>query len=125
MSDNPYSHLHVEFYADAVKNERLSAQSGRPVFEDAEFVRIKFVGDKNNVLVAPAHSTGTARDPFTNERMTYAQQFPKHYEAFQKHQEFRGTGAPLEEIGLSQAKIKELNAANIYTVEALAGMDGT
>lgn len=123
MSDTP--HLHVEFYADAEKNERLSAEAGRPVFEDKEFVRIRFVGDKQNTFVAPAHAQSTVRDEASGRFLTYAEQFPRHYEAFKKDMEFRGTGAPLEQLGLSPAKIRELNAANIYTVEALASLDGT
>ena len=125
MDDYNYSHLHVTFFTEAVKDEAASAKEGRPVFSDQEFVRIKFVGDKNNELVAPAHSFGTMRDRETNQRFTYAQQFYKHYEAFQRNAEQRGTGSPLEELGLSQAKIKELNAANVFTVESLAGLDGT
>jgi len=121
----PTNHLHVEFYTDTEKNDRLSAEQGRPIFEDKEFVRIRFVGDKHNVLVAPALSTGSRRDPLTNERMTYAQQFPKHYEAFKANMAYRGTGSPLEALGLSQAKIAELNASNIHTVEGLAGLDGS
>lgn len=125
MDDYNYSHLHITFHADAVKDEAASQKEGRPVFKDVEFVTIKFVGDKHNELVAPAHSTGSMRDPETNERLTYAQQFWKHYEAFQRNMSMREAGTPLEEIGLSQAKIKELNASNVHTVEALAGLDGT
>ena len=125
MSDYSYPHLHITFFTEAVKNERLSAEKGRPQFDDVEFVRIKFVGDKNNELVAPAHDAGSMKDPETNIRLTYAQQFWKHYEAFQRQAELHGTGTPLEEIGISQARIKELNASNVYTVEALAGLDGT
>lgn len=125
MDDYNYSHLHVEFFTDAVKNERVSAEEGRPIFEDVEFVRIKFAGDKHNELVAPAHSHGSVRNPETNVPLTYAQQFYKHYDVFLRNSEMRGAGTPLEEIGLSQARIRELNGSNVYTVEALAGLDGT
>jgi hypothetical protein len=125
MEDYNYSHLHITFYAEAVKNERKSAEVGRPQFDDVEFVRIKFVGDKHNELVAPAHSFGSMRNRETNERLTYAQQFWKHYEAYQRDAKMQGSGTPLEEIGISQARIKELNASNVYSVEGLAGLDGT
>lgn len=125
MDDYSFPHLHVTFFIEAEKNERKSAEEGRPIFEDKEFVRIKFVGDKHNELVAPAHSFGSMKHPETNERLTYAQQFWKHYEAFQRDAEQRGEGSPLEELGISQSKIKELNASNVYTVEGLAGLDGT
>lgn len=125
MDDYNYKHLHVTFFTEAVKDERKSAEIGRPQFDDVEFVRIKFVGDKQNELVAPAHDAGSMRNPETNERLTYAQQFYKHYEAFQRNAEVRGSGTPLEEIGISQARIKELNASNVYTLEGLAGLDGS
>jgi hypothetical protein len=125
MDDYSFPHLHITFHVEAVKNEAASQTEGRPIFDDVEFVTIKFVGDKHNELVAPAHSFGSVRNPDTNERLTYAQQFWKHYEAFQRNMEMRESGSPLEELGLSQAKIKELNASNVYTVEGLAGLDGT
>jgi hypothetical protein len=125
MDEYNYKHLHITFYSEAVKDERKSAEEGRPIFKDEEFVRIKFVGDKHNELVAPAHDVGSMRDRDTNVRLTYAQQFYKHYDAFLKNAEMHGAGTPLEEIGISQARIKELNASNVYTVEGLAGLDGT
>jgi len=118
-------HLFVEFFTDAIENPSLSAKEGRPIFEDKEFVRIRFAGDQKNVLVAPAHMAGTVRDEMTNKPLTYAQRFPKHYEAFKAGLAYIGGGTPIKEAPfLTEANRKELAALNIHTLEALAELDG-
>lgn len=122
MSDTP--HLHVEFYTDSVHNPRLSAEQGKPVYEDKEFVRIRFVGDRQNVFVAPAEDFGTARDQGGN-RLRYREEFYKHYEVFKSSAKALEVGTPLESLGLPGSKIAELKASNVFTVEGLAMLDGT
>jgi len=125
MSNDNKPHLHVEFFHDKAENKRKTAELGRPIFDDVEKVRIKFAGDKHNIHVAPAHSPGQMRDEHTNRRLTYAEQFPEHYAAFKKNEQFVGSGTPLSELSfITVAKKAELEAANIHTAEALAGMDG-
>jgi hypothetical protein len=120
-----HTHLHVEFFSNPVENKAKSAQEGRPIFEDAEFVRIKFRGDKNRILVAPAQDTHV-RDRDTNRWLTYAESYPKHYDAFKQGQEFIGDGTPISELPfLTEAKRSELRALNIHTAEALQGLEGT
>lgn len=122
MSDTP--HLHVEFFTDSEHNPRLSAEQGRPIYEDKEFIRIRFVGDKQNVFVAPADDYGTARDE-TGNRLRYREEFYKHYEAFKSNAKALEVGTPLESLGLPGSKIAELKASNVYTVEGLSMLDGT
>lgn len=122
MSDTP--HLHVEFFTDSEHNPRLSAEQGKPVYEDREFIRIRFVGDKQNVFVAPADDFGSARDDQGN-RVRYKDQFRKHYEVFKTSAKALEVGTPLESLGLPISKVAELKASNVYTVEGLAGLDGT
>lgn len=120
-----FSHLHVEFFADAVHNVRKSAEEGRPIYDDVEKVRIRLAGDPKSVLVAPAHSASSMRDPQTNERLTYAQLHRGPYEAFKRNEAYIGTGTPLSELTfLTASKRKELAGMNIHTAEALAGLDG-
>lgn len=120
-----FSHLHVEFFTDAVHNVRKSAEEGRPIYDDVEKVRIRLAGDPKSVLVAPAHSASSMRDPQTNERLTYAQLHRGPYEAFKRNEAYIGTGTPLSELTfLTASKRKELAGMNIHTAEALAGLDG-
>lgn len=122
MSDTP--HLHVEFYTESEHNPRLSAEQGKPVYEDKEFIKIKFVGDKQNVFVAPADDFGTARDQNGN-RVRYKDEFHKHYDVFKSSAKALEVGTPLESLGLPGSKVAELKASNVYTVEGLAMLDGT
>lgn len=118
------NHLHVTFFSEPIENPAKTAKEGRPVFEDTEFVRIKFVGDPKNELVAPANSQSIF-DREQRRYLTYKERFPRHYEAFKANEAFIGEGTPLKEAGfLSAARVKELSLASIHTVEALAGLDG-
>lgn len=123
--DHDLAHLHIEFFIEAVHNKRESVRQGRPIYDDIEKVRIRLAGDPKSVLVAPANSASSARNPETNERLTYAQLHYKHYEAFKKNEEYKGSGTPLSELTfLTASKRKELAGLNIHTAEALAGLDG-
>lgn len=123
--DQDFSHLHVEFFTEAVHNVRESAEKGRPIYDDVEKVRIRIAGDPKSVLVAPAHSGSSMRDPQTNERLTYAKLHRGPYEAFKRNEAYVGSGTPLSELTfLTASKRKELAGLNIHTAEALAGLDG-
>ena len=118
--------LHIEFYSDTRENKAKSAEAGRAIHEDIEMVRIRWAGDKNQSLVAPAQGFGSARNPETNLRMTYAEQFPRHYEAFKANKAVVADGTPLEELPfITNAKREDLKSLNIYTAEALASLDGS
>jgi len=118
------SHLGIEFYLEPVKNEKKSAETGRPIFEDKEYVKIHIAGDRNRVHVAPAHET-FARDRETNGWITYAQAFHRHYDAFKSGEQVRGEGTPLGQVDfMTPAKVKEFAALNVHTVEQLAGLEG-
>ncbi len=121
-----FSHLSVEFFTEAVHNPRLSKEEGRAVFDTVEKIRIRMAGDKHSEFVAPAHSPSSVRDKETGLPLTYAQLHYGPYEAFQRHEHFKGQGTPLSELAFIPAgRRKELEAANVYTAEALAGLDGT
>lgn len=124
MANEP-SAVHVEFFIDTVENKAKSLKEGRPIFDEKEFVRIKFPGDKTREHVAPAHE-GYRRDKNNNTHwVTYAEDFPQHYEAFKAHQTYLGEGTPLSEVPfLTEARRAELRALNIHTAEHLAGLDG-
>jgi hypothetical protein len=122
-------HLHITFFVEAVQDKAASLKEGRPIFKDQEFVRIKFVADKNRELVAPAHDKYKfMRDPITGDGqyITYAMDFPRHYQAFKDGLAVAGEGTPIEELPfITAAKRAELKALHIHTAEALAQLDGT
>ena len=124
MADAP--HLHVEFYMDTKENPARSREEGRPIFEDVEMVKIQIVGDPKNTLISPAHYA-SKRHPETGEPWTYAEQYPEHYRYFKDNADQQGAaGTPLTEVPwLTAAQRAELKALKIYTVDGLAGLDGT
>lgn len=122
--DESTKHLHITFFSEAVENKAKSLEAGRPIYEDREFVRIKFAGDKHRELVAPADQCAI-RHPETNQPWAYKDRFPKHYEAFKAGQSYVGDGTPLSELPfLTESKRAELRAVSIHTAEALANLDG-
>lgn len=107
---NPDSRLAVVFYKKPVQNEFESQRQGRPIFFDADFVRIQVPGD-----------TTTAIDTFAREE--HKQRFPLHWARYQNSQ-----GADAKEIGtpidqwpmISKSQCEELRAIKFHTVESIA-----
>jgi hypothetical protein len=124
MSD--HDHLRVTFYTEAVENPAETRKQGRPIFEDKEFVFILIGGDPKSTLRAPAHDK-TDRDPATGEGRTYAQKYAEEYRFFKANEDqHQKSGTPLTEVPwLTAAQREELKALKIYTVEMLAGLDGS
>lgn len=118
------SHLHIEFFSQTVEDAAATAQLGIPKFKDVEFVRIKYVGDKHSELVAPADDLTFC--PERREQVRWKEQFPRHYAAFAENRAVLIDGTPLEELpGITGSRVAEFKAQRVFTVEALAGLDGT
>lgn len=98
----------VEFYRDAVQNNFKSAQAGRPIYEEKDFVRITTPGDTKTVVVE-----------LVNDR--HKNQYPRAWEAYEKGMEEVTEGTPISQwnqASISQAR--ELAHFNVRTVEQLA-----
>lgn len=112
------------FYTQPVEDVHETRKQGRPIFKDAEFVEVRFAGDKQRVHVAPAHEA-FKRDKHTNEPITYAMEYAPLYQKFKEGLVQDGGGTPLDELTfLTAAKRSELRALNIKNAEALAALDG-
>jgi hypothetical protein len=124
MDASSTKHLHVEFKNVAVENRAKSLKEGRPIFDQQEQVHIKFVGDTRKELVAPAHEK-CIKDQATQEWVSYAQLYHRHYDAFKSGEAAVGEGTPISELPfLTEAKRAELRALHIHTAEALAQLEG-
>lgn len=123
------AHLDVQFYLDTKENPSKSVSAGRPIFDEVEMVRIRIAGDKGTDFHAPAHMKATyvregIGDP--GRRISYVERFPAEYEAFKRGISQAVTGTPIEEAPfLTMANRAELKAVNVFTVEALAGLEKT
>ena len=113
---------HVEFYMKAVEDKKATKAEGRPIYRDVPYVRIRFPGDKHRIHEAPAHDK-TVRDRQSNSWLDYTQQYPEHWELFQRGNSQQVIGTPLSELPfLTEAKRAEFRAMSIHTAEMLAGL---
>jgi len=102
--------LHVSFYVRPVLNSFKSAEAGRPIFDEKEFVRIIIPGDKNSVLD-------------TQVTAEYRHRFAEKYDNFKKGLVMAVSGTPLEIWPqMTVGMVAELKAAGVTTVEQLAEM---
>src|SRR5437879_3568700 len=104
--------LHVEFYIDSKHMPFLSEEAGRPVHQDAEFVKIMIPGDKNTLI---------EREAIEQDR----DKFPLEYARFKNglKEEMQAVGTPLKAWpAMSRALVKDLAHFNVHTVEQLASM---
>ena len=107
----------AEFYLKPIKHEFKSQQAGRPIYEEKEYLRITFPGDRTKTWDQPVKLTGDNNGPGDPQR------FPRQWQAFKSQQEQIPDGTPLEEFpAFSRARVWELKAMNIHTVEQYAGV---
>ena len=108
MAQGGDEHLAVKFFVEPLKNEARSAQEGRPIFEDVEWISIMAPGSRNEV-----------RRP---SRPGDVERFPQHYARFKAREEQEVLdGTPLTEwTGITRSQAEELKFWNIRTVEQLA-----
>lgn len=100
--------LFVQFHLRAVLNNFKSAQEGRPIFDEVDYVRIIVPGDKNTVIDTKATPEYTTR-------------FASRFELYKKNQSQAVTGTPLEVWPqMTVGQVAELKAMHIHTVEQLA-----
>ena len=100
----------VTFFYRTCKDAVASAEQGRPIFKDREFMRIMVAGDRENIierLVTPP------------DRVRYA----ARYQQFKSSAEQVTSGFPLSEWpGVLRSQVEELKYFNIRTVEELASV---
>lgn len=115
------------FKDHAVKNEAKSAAANRPIYDDMEIVELRFPGSKNWCAYPATSFSHWGVDPETGDqiKITYAERFPRQYRQFKMKSTQTKSGTPLEFAPfITEARRAELRALNIYTVEALAHLDG-
>jgi hypothetical protein len=117
----------VEFKMLPVLNDGKTMKEKRPIYDDMEVCVIKFAANKQTVGVFPANeSLGWIDGPDgTRTEQTYAMKYNAQYLAFKDGAAQSQMGTPLELAPfLTPGKRLELKALNIWTIEALASLDG-
>lgn len=100
------------FFKEAVKNNALSEQEGRPIFDEKEMVKIEIPGDRNLTWI------GVVDEKITNR-------FPAQYASFKRGDQRAASGTPLEQWpspDMTTGQIASLKALNILSVEELANV---
>lgn len=95
----------AKFLHHPVHMKAKSAEAGRPIFEDFEYIRINIIGDRNSEVFRRA----TERD-----KMLYAAQ----YQAFKNNEDSPMNGTPMAEWpAVTKSQCEELKFYHIRTVE--------
>lgn len=100
--------LAVKFFIRAEEDTTESLKQGRKIFKDTECIDIRIPGGKD-ITTRPIRQSDLLR-------------FPKHYAAFKARVSAPVVGTPLEmwpHPQLTAARIAELNALNMRTVEQI------
>jgi hypothetical protein len=127
LRDDPDASVVAVFKNNARQNPRKTEEAGRPIFDDCEEVELRYPGSKNVGVYPATDFSHWADDPMTGSqvKMTYAERFKRQYQQFKLHATQTKSGTPLAQVPfLTEARRAELRAQNIYTVEALAAVDG-
>lgn len=97
----------VEFVRDAKQNNFKSAQEGRPIYDEKDFVRIMTPGDTKTTVYREATDQDKRR-------------FPKAWANYERGLEEVTEGTPLDQWNqISKSQTKELAHVNVRTVEQL------
>lgn len=106
--------VHARFYTIASHNEALSAEAGRAIYDEEEFVEIIASGNANNII----------RRKATDEDK---QRFGRQYLIFGRDKAATGdqlTGTPLAEVPwVTKSQCAEFAYLHIHTLEQLANVD--
>lgn len=103
----------ARFYIHPRENEAASAEAGRPIFKDMEYVEIMAPGNLNNIVRRPASEADKQR-------------FPGAYRAFKAGLGDYVEGTPLTEVmWITKSQAAELSYHGIRSLEHLAEVADT
>jgi hypothetical protein len=110
-------HLRIAFFSDAIQDEAASAEAGRPVYREVDWVRIQVPSD-------PTADMQSWEETFVmNDR--YKERFAQEYAEFKRQKAEPTSGTPLKMWpALNAAQVRELLDAGLKTVEELAEVSG-
>ena len=114
------------FKYESVFNEPQSRLQGKPVHDLKEVVELRFAANTNYKPIFLVEEMAET-DESTGRIITWAERYKAAYQAFLSGSEQIAEGTPLEELipyGISQAQLSLCRALNIYSIEALAHIEG-
>lgn len=126
IQQDPDASVVALFKTLAVKDEGESVKQNRPVFKDVDVCELRYPGSKNvGCYPATGFSHWITAPDGSQQPLSYAERFRRQYQQFKMEAVQTKSGTPLD-YGrfLTEARRAELRAQNIYTIEALAAIDG-
>jgi hypothetical protein len=109
MIDEGDKRLFVVFHRGFELNEAKSTEAGRPVHDDVDLITIRVPGQRDTMVARADYG--------------YQQRFPTQWAQYKANAEQISSGTRLSEVTwLTPALVADLKAANVHTVEQLAGM---
>jgi hypothetical protein len=124
---DPDRNIVAIFKQISILNEGKSQIAGRPIHDDVDVCELRFPGSRNTGVYPAESFSHWATDIATGTqyKVTYAERFPGPYRQFKERALQTKSGTPLDyALFLTEARRAELRALNIYTIEALAAVDG-
>lgn len=110
------------FYTTQVEDVLASREAGRPIFVDEERIEYRFASNRNFNFHDLAHGFHEER---AGEVITHAMRFPDAYRKFKETGGNEANGTPLQNLpGLTAVQLSTLKALSVYTIEALASLEG-
>lgn len=104
---------YAKFYLHPVLNKKKSVEAGRDIYEDKVYV----------LILCPGQTRSEWRRPMQDKDK---RDYPQAWADFQNgEKEPTVSGTPIEFLGISPARAKELRAVHIYTVEQMANCPDT
>ena len=102
--------VYVKFYTRPKENEAKSAEAGRPIYDDVDYVEIRTPGNATNVVQRPVTDMDKRR-------------FPQQYAMFKAGDAEQISGTPLAEAPwITRSQVEELSYLRIRTLEQLANV---
>lgn len=103
--------VYARFYLHPKQDEKASAEAGRPIFVEREYVEIIAAGNSNNIIRRPVSDMDRRR-------------FRGAYEKFRQGDTEQLVGTPLSEVTwIARGMIEELAYKKVRTVEQLAELN--
>jgi hypothetical protein len=99
---------YAKFYLHPVKMNKKSEEAGRDIYEDRVYI----------LILSPGQTKSECRRPMQEQDKRL---YPQAWADFQNgNQEPTVAGTPIEYLGVSPARAKELRAVHIHTIEQMA-----
>lgn len=102
---------YVKFYIRPLHDEEKSAEEGRPIYNDCEYIEIRTPGNETNIIRTPVNDIHKRR-------------FARQYASFKAGEDEQTTGTPLSEVPwITRSQVEELSYLRIMTIELLADVN--